>query len=129
MTTIKKGTGEIKNMKRSKHILEFFPEVMFTIPESSGGSCCLKPFPKQTERSRKMFRYAKHLGWKNKDSIEMVIPSKSESRVRAIVKWKKFKARLRLRRLGIRVLPALVLDGKILRQGKIEIDNFELENL
>lgn len=68
-------------------------------------------------------RYAKHLVWKNKESYEMVIPSQSDSRIRAIVKWKKFKARMRMRRLGIDTLPALVLDGKVLCQGKLDLGN------
>lgn len=109
-------------MVEQKHRLEFFPKVIFTIPKAPGGSCCLKPVPKQTDESRKMYRFAKKLEWKNKDRLELTIPSKSESRVRAIMKWKKFKARVRLTRLGIKELPALVLDGKILCQGKLSLD-------
>ncbi len=105
------------------HRLEFFPEVIFVIPEAPGGSCCLKPVPKQTEESRKMHRFAKKLKWKNKDTLELTIPSKCESRVRAVMKWQKFKARMRLSRLGITELPALVLDGKILCQGKLTMDD------
>jgi hypothetical protein len=114
-------------MSKSKHKLEFFPEVIFTIPEAPMGSCCLKPIPKQTEKSREMLRFAKHLQWKNKESLDLIIPSKSESRIRAIMKWKKFKARMRLRKLGIETLPALALDGKVLCQGKLDLDeNFEI---
>lgn len=109
-------------MSKQKHKLEFFPEVIFTIPKAPGGSCCLKPIPKQTRRSKEMYRYAKHLLWKNKDNMELIIPSKSESRVRAFVKWKKFKARMRLRRLGIKTLPAMVLDGKLIYQGELDLD-------
>lgn len=109
-------------MTRHKHKLEFFPKVIFTIPEAPGGSCCLKPIPKQTKESRKMYRFAKNLEWKNKDKLELTIPSKSESTVRAIMKWKKFKARMRLSRLGIKELPALVLDGKVLCQGELTLD-------
>ncbi len=109
-------------MSSLKHKLEFYPEVIFTIPEAPGGSCCLKPVPKQTEESRRMYRFAKHLQWKNKDKLDLIIPSKSETRVRAIAKWRKFKARIRLRRLGITILPALALDGKVLCQGKLDLD-------
>ena len=113
-------------MSKPKHRLEFFPEVIFTIPKAPGGSCCLKPIPKQTDRSRKMFRFAKHIQWKNKDRIELTIPSKCESNVRALVKWKKFKARMRLRRLRIKTLPALVLDGKVMCQGRLNLsEDFE----
>jgi hypothetical protein len=113
-------------MLKAKHKLEFFPKIIFTIPEAPGGSCCLKPIPKQTEESRKMYRFAKHLQFKNKDNLDFVIPSKTESRVRAIMKWKKFKARMRLRKLRIDTLPALVLDGKVLCQGKLTLDeNFD----
>lgn len=108
-------------MSKPKHILEFFPKVIFTIPEAPGGSCCLKPIPKQTEESRRMYRFAKKLKWKNKDTLTLEIPSKSESRVRAIMKWKKFKARMRLRKLKIDSLPALVLDGRVLCQGKLTL--------
>ena len=104
-------------MTERKIVLEFFPEVIFTIPRTAGGSCCLKPVPKQTERSREMYRYAKHIQWENMDTIDFTIPSRSSSRVRAFVKWRKFKAKLRMWRLGIEKLPALVLDGKVLCQG------------
>ncbi len=109
-------------MPRLKHKLEFFPKVIFTIPKTPGGSCCLKPIPKQTKESWKMYRFAKRLQWQNKEKIELIIPSKSASRVRAILKWKKFKARIRLSRLGIEHLPALVLDGKVLCQGRLTLD-------
>jgi hypothetical protein len=109
-------------MSRIKHKLEFFPKVIFCIPEAPGGSCCLKPIPKQTDESRKMYRFAKKLKWKNKETMELEIPSKTESRIRAIMKWKKFKARMRLRKLKIDTLPALVLDGKVLCQGKLTLD-------
>ena len=114
-------------MSEHKHTLEFFPEVIFTIPKTVGGSCCLKPVAMQTERSKRMLRFARHLQWKNKNRIDLTIPSKTETRVRAKMKWKKFKARMRMRRLGVRELPALALDGKVLFQGDQNIDeNFEL---
>lgn len=106
-------------MTDKKRVLEFYPEVIFTIPETVGGSCCLKPVAKQTPRSREMYRLARHMQWEDRDNIDFVIPSKSESRVRTIVKWRKFKARVRMWRLGIKKLPALVLDGKILYQGNL----------
>jgi hypothetical protein len=101
--------------------------MVFTIPRAPGGSCCLKPVPKQTERSRKMYRFARHLEWQNRDKLEFVIPSKSESRVRAIMKWRKFRARFRMWRLGITKLPALVFDGEVLCQGKLNLaEDFKL---
>lgn len=109
-------------MKGRKHRLEFFPDVIFTIPEAPGGSCCLKPIAKQTNRSREMYRFAKRQQWENRDKVDLMIPSKSESRVRAIMKWRKFKARLRMWRLGIKKLPALVLDGKVIFQGELNPD-------
>lgn len=108
-------------MTRKGHMLEFYPEVIFTIPKTTGGSCCLKPIPKQTELSRKMYRYARHMQWENRDDIDLVIPSKSESTVRAFVKWRKFKTRVRMWRLGIKRLPALVMDGEVLFQGELDI--------
>jgi hypothetical protein len=121
----------VLNMSGPMHRLEFFPEVVFLIPEAPGGSCCLKPIAKQTDRSREMYRFAKSLYSKNRENLELVIPSKSESRVRAFVKWKKFKARMRLRRLRIEKLPALVLDGKVLCQGKLTLgeDFIKITNL
>jgi hypothetical protein len=114
-------------MSQSKHTLEFFPEVIFTLPEGNVGGCCLKPVAKQTERSRKMYIFAKHLKHRYRDKLDFVIPSKTETRIRAKMKWKKFKARMRMRRLGVKKLPALALDGKILFQGDQKIDgDFDL---
>jgi len=110
-------------MAERKHVLEFFPEVIFTVPKAVGGSCCLKPVARQTERSREMYRFARHIQWENRDNIVFVIPSKTESRVRALIKWKKFKAKLRMWRLGIRKLPALVLDGMVMCQGFFDTDS------
>lgn len=106
----------------SKQRIEFFPEVVFTIPKSVGGSCCLKPIPQQTEESRRMYRFAQHIRWKYKEKFELIIPSRYEGRVRVVAKWRKFRARMRMRRLGIKKLPALVLDGNVLCQGMLDID-------
>lgn len=116
-----------KCMPEHKHTLEFFPEVIFTLPGGQAGGCCLKPVAKQTERSRRMYKFAQHLQYKYKGSLDFIIPSKTETRVRAKMKWKKFQARMRMRRLGVKELPALALDGKALFQGDQEIDeDFEL---
>ncbi len=89
----------------------------------------MKPIAEQTESSREMYRFAKHIQWGNRDKVEFTIPSKSDSRVRVFVKWKKFKAKLRMWRLGIKKLPALVLDGRIIFQGKLNPNyNIELPN-
>jgi hypothetical protein len=69
-----------------------------------------------------MYRFAKHLQWKNKEKLEFEIPSKTDSRVRALVKWKKFKARIRMWRLGIKELPAIAVDGKVIFQGDLNKD-------
>jgi len=116
-------TTEVEEMSEKKHILEFYPGVIFMIPKTAGGSCCLKPMAKQTERSREMYRFARHLQWENRDNIDFLIPSKSESRVRAFIKWKKFKTKVRMWRLGIKKLPALVLDGRVMCQGFLDTDN------
>jgi hypothetical protein len=113
-------------MNEKKHVMEFYPEVIFTIPRTAGGSCCLKSVPKQTERSRKMYKFAKHLHWQNKDRIDFMIPSKSESRIRVIIKIQKFMARLRMWRLGIHQLPALVYDNKVLCQGEQSLKDIGL---
>ena len=112
-------------MSEKMHVLEFYPEVIFTIPKTAGGSCCLKPVAKQTERSRGMYRFAKHMQWENRDNIDLVIPSKTETRVRALMKWKKFMAKVRMWRLGIKKLPALVLDGKVICQGLLSTNNLK----
>ena len=109
-----------------KHTLEFFPEVIFTLPEGNVGGCCLKPVAKQTDRSRKMYMFAQHLQQRYKNKLNFTIPSKTDTRVRAKMKWQKFKARMRMRRLGIKELPALALDGKVLFQGDQKI-NEDLE--
>ena len=102
--------------------LMFFPEIVVEIPEAPGGSCCLKPIVTQSKLSRKFFILAQHIRWLHKERVDLVIPSKSESRILLVKKYKQFIADWRKRRIGIRKLPALTLDGKILCQG-IEPDD------
>jgi hypothetical protein len=106
-----------------KILLEFFPEIIVEIPESPGGSCCLKPMVRQSKNSQKMYLLAQHIQWKFRDSIDLVIPSKSDSRVMPVKKYKQFKTDQRRKRLGIQKLPALVLAGKVLCEGKIPSEN------
>jgi hypothetical protein len=114
-------------MSNLKHRLEFYPEIEFTIPKAPGVSCCLKPTTKQTKLSREIYRFAKHFEWQDKDELGCVIPSKSDSKVRAIMKWSKFKARFRMWGIGIRKLLALVIDEKVLCQGKLNLgEDFKL---
>jgi hypothetical protein len=87
------------------------------IPEAPGGSCCLKPVITQSKHSKRMYIIAQHIQYLFKDRVELVIPSKSESRILLVKKYKQFLADWRKRRMGIRTLPALVLDGKVLCQG------------
>ena len=103
--------------------LEFFPEIIVEIPESPGGSCCLKPMVRQSKISQKMYLLAQHIRWKFKDSIELVIPSKTDSRVIPVKKYKQFKTDQRRKRLGIQKLPALALAGKVLCEGRIPFEN------
>lgn len=99
--------------------LEFFPEIIVEIPESPGGSCCLKPMIRQSKNSQKMYLLAQHIQWKYKDIIELVIPSKTDSRVMPVKKYKQFKTDQRRKRLGIQKLPALALAGKVLCEGEV----------
>jgi len=64
-----------------KVYLEFFPEIILELPESPGGSCCLKPVVGQSKISRKMYLLAQHIQWKFKDKVNLVIPSKTDSRI------------------------------------------------
>lgn len=114
-------------MVDEKHRLEFYPEVIFVISESALGGYSVRPIPKQSKNSKEMYRFAQRLSWQNRDKIELVTPSRCESKVLAQVKWKKFKIKIRLWRLGILKLPALVFHDKVLCQGKLDLDdNFEL---
>jgi hypothetical protein len=103
--------------------LEFFPEIIVEIPESPGGSCCLKPMVRQSKDSQKMYLLAQHIQWKYKDSIELVVPSKTDSRVMPVKKYKQFKTDQRRKRLGIQKLPALALAGKVLCEGEVPSEN------
>ncbi len=98
--------------------LEFFPEIIQVLPESPGGSCCLKPVIRQSNNSQKMYQLAQHIQWKFKDRLELEIPSKTDSRIILVRKYKQFIADLRKKRLSIKKLPALALAGKILCEGQ-----------
>jgi hypothetical protein len=98
--------------------LEFFPEIIQELPESPGGSCCLKPVIRQSNTSQKMYLLAQHIQWKFKDRVELVIPSKTDSRVIPVKKYKQFKADHRKKRLRIQKLPALALAWKVLCEGQ-----------
>jgi len=102
-----------------KHLLEFYPEIVLTLPDSVGGSCCLKPVVRETERSQTMSMFAYHLYWLNRDSLELIIPTKCTSRIHAVNKWRNFKARMRLKRLGVKERPALVMDTIVICEGCI----------
>ena len=102
-----------------KHQLEFYPEIVLTIPESIGGSCCLKPVVKETERSHKMHMFAYHLYWIHRDRIQLIIPTQCLSRIHVVNKWRNFLARRRLKRLCVKEIPALVMDGTVLCEGCI----------
>ena len=99
--------------------LEFFPEIIFEIPKCPDGCCCLKPVVTQSKRSRKMYILAQHIQWKYKHRLDLIIPSKTDSRIIPVKKFKQFKADLRIKRLGIQKLPALVLAGRVICEGKV----------
>lgn len=102
-----------------KVLLEFFPEIILEIPESPGGSCCLKPIATQSKTSKKMYLIAQHIQWTYKNRINLVIPPKTESRILLIKKYTRFKSDRRKKRLGISKLPGLALDSKVLCDGVI----------
>ncbi len=112
-----------RNLK-NKHLLEFFPEVILTLPKHIDGGCCVKPLGEQTKRSEEMYIFAQKIRSKYRNSIDFVIPSKCNSRALGKVKWFRFKATLRMSRLKIKKLPALAFDGQILCEGNIS--NHEL---
>jgi hypothetical protein len=102
-----------------KILLEFFPQIILEIPESPGGSCCLKPVVTQSKESRRMYLFAQHIRWKYKDRIDLEIPSKSISRILFVKKYRQLKADLRLKRLKIKRLPAIVLANQVLCEGQM----------
>jgi hypothetical protein len=119
--------GGIKgDIMTEKILLEFFPKIVVEIPESPGGSCCLKPIIKQSKSSQKMYLLAQHIRWKHQDLIDLIIPSKSDSRVIPVKKYKQFIADWRKKRLDIKKLPALALNGEVLCQGE-NISEDEIE--
>jgi len=107
--------------------LEFFPEIVIELPESPGGSCCLKPIVCQSKVSRKMYLLAQHIQWKFKDKLNLIIPSKTDSRILLVKKYFQFKANLRKKRLEIHKLPSLALAGRILCEGEVPQGD-EIEN-
>ena len=105
-----------------KIILEFFPEMILEIPECVDGCCSLKPVVMQSKESTKMHILAQHIQWMFKKRIELIIPSKTDSRIRPVKKYKQFKSNIRIKKLGIKKLPALVLNGKLICEGCIKED-------
>jgi hypothetical protein len=67
-----------------------------------------------------MQRFAERISDIYSNELKLTIPSKCESRIRPLVKWVKFRASIRLWRLGIETLPAIALDGEVLCEGKIK---------
>ena len=106
--------------------LEFFPEIKFEIPESPGGSCCLKPVIKQSKASQLMYILAQHLEWKFGKRLKLKIPSKTESKITPVKKYHQFKADRRKKKIGVHKLPALALGGKKLCEGTVP-DEKEIE--
>jgi hypothetical protein len=110
--------GGIKgDIMTEKILLEFFPKIVLELPVAPGGSCCLKPIATQSKSSKKIYLLAQHIQWKYKNLVDLIIPSKSESRIIPVKKYKQFKADWRKQRLGIKKLPALALNGEVLCQG------------
>jgi hypothetical protein len=106
-----------------KILLEFFPKMVMEIPESPDGSCCLNPIVKQSKSSQKMYIIAQHIRWRFKDLVDLKIPSKSNSRIRPVKKYKQFISDWRKKRLGIKKLPALALNAEVLCQGDEILEN------
>jgi hypothetical protein len=111
-----------------KLLLEFFPKITMELPVAPGGSCCLKPVVTQSKNSRRMYILAQHIQWKFKNQVELMIPSKTDSRIIPVKKYKQFKANIRKKQLGIKNLPALALDGKVLCE-EVPPTETELEEL
>ena len=66
-----------------------------------------------------MYLLAQHLQWKFKKNITLIVPSKTDSRILPVKKYKQFKADWHKRRYGITKLPALVLSGRVLCEGEL----------
>lgn len=97
--------------------MEFFPDVHFIIPKYMAGGCCVKAVPEQTEESRRMYLFAQLVRGDYKEEMELVVPSKVNTKAYGKIKWKKFLAGRRIAKMKINMLPALALDGKVLCQG------------
>lgn len=112
-----------------KVLLEFFPEIICELPESPGGSCCLKPVVGQSKASKKMYLLAQHIQWKYKNKIDLIIPSKTDSRISLYKKYVQFKSDLRKSRIGLNTLPGLALDGKVLCEGEVSEEKGIMEDV
>jgi hypothetical protein len=119
---VKKG-GIKGDAMTEKILLEFFPKIVLELPIAPGGSCCLKPITTQSKSSQKMYLLAQHIQWTYKDLIDLIIPSKSDSRIIPVKKYKQFISDWRKKRLGIKKLPALALNGVVLCQGDEILEN------
>jgi hypothetical protein len=102
-----------------KILLEFFPEIVQILPESPGGSCCLKPRITQSRSSKEMYVLAQHIKWKYRDKIDLVVPSRTDSRFTLVKKYVQYQANRRKKKIKLKKLPALVLNGTILIQGEL----------
>lgn len=111
-----------------KLLLEFFPEIIQLIPESPDNCCSLKAIITQSKLSKQMYALAQHINWKYQDKIELVVPSKSDSRVSLVKKYTQFQADRRMKKVGLKKIPALVLNGKILIEGELLTEN-ELDEI
>ncbi len=71
-----------------------------------------------------MYALAQHINWKYHDKIELVVPSKSDSIVK---KYTQFQADRRMKKVGLKKIPALVLNGEIILEDELvsetEIDD------
>ena len=74
-----------------------------------------------------MYALAQHINWKYHDKIELVVPSKSDSRVSIVKKYTQFQADRRMKKVGLKKIPALVLNGEIILEDELvsetEIDD------
>jgi serine kinase of HPr protein (carbohydrate metabolism regulator) len=108
--------------------LEFFPEIVQLIPESPDACCTLKAIITQSKLSKQMYALAQHINWKYHKKIELVVPSKSESRVSLVKKYTQYQADRRMKKVGLKKIPALVLNGEILIEGEL-LSETELDEI
>ena len=107
---------------QNKIIIEFFPELELHIPKSHSGDNFLKPMVVQSKNSFRMYILAQLIRSKYNNKLNQELSSVIKPHIIVVKKYTNYKTYRLGKKLGIKRLPALVLNGIILCQGKTPLD-------